>query len=416
MTRNATFAARYWAALTGGHPPGRRGAGGEPTFGRRYLAALSAPPPIAPRVGARANLWRLGSLTTAVVSGLTALFSLGAHVVPLTATSGAGTHLEPVPAALVAPAEVVVLVDQPAGPEALAREREATALIAAAEVSPLSSVTVLGYDGGPAVEVVCGRTVLAGEVERERLAECARTIPARQSAGDGHAPALARAVAEFEPTPAAHGTRLVFLLTGATPDRGGGRTPAPGNAASDLGRALASAREKGVRVEPIGFGGADRRVLDGYAAGASPCPAGGAPPRATVVADSKELPGVVLSVLAARCATGAHPVRNVRLTGRDEVVVPVHVPAGASSVAITVAKGDGRVAAAYSDPTGVQVPRSARTTGRPAADGRAGGAPDAVEVLRVAAPRPGPWHVHLTAPDDAGDWTARVGATWAAGT
>ncbi|MBB5957003.1 hypothetical protein FHS29_003596 [Saccharothrix tamanrassetensis] len=464
MTPHPSFAARYWAALTGSHPPGRRVAG--PTdrrFGRRFLAALTGVPapglvpaderdgaytlePIPVRlfvppgrssasvtvfetpfkgpivtVGRSPARWSRWLPTTV----LSVLAAVAAAVIPigyLSDDSGAGSHL----GVVVKPAEIVVLIDESGSvvPDDLAREREAAALIAASELSPDSTVTVLGFASddtgtGSAVDVVCPRMKSSGAAEREQFAGCIqkpRAWPPGEGVGGDHAQALAHAVAQFGPATTDTGPRLVFLLTDGRLDvidspEYGATAPPDVRTRTAMGRlkeTLAVARDKHVQIWPIGFGTADRGELDEYAAGGYRTTCRGPAPEAHMAGGSGELPRAVVSTLATSRCTGSGQVRSVPLVGRDEVQLPVTVPAHAVAVSIIVLKGDSVVAAKYFDPSSAEV-----TKAGPGASGAVSTQFGAVEVLRLTTPKPGVWHVRLTPPVDVGKWEVSASVAWA---
>jgi hypothetical protein len=102
------------------------------------------------------------------------------------------------------PMQVVVLVDESGSlsDDDVIREREAARTIAFSVLAPQSEISVVGFGssdapGQSAVHVVCKPTVLAGEQDRDSLAECIDDLHRRkpeEGADTDHAAALKQAL------------------------------------------------------------------------------------------------------------------------------------------------------------------------------------------------------------------------------
>lgn len=317
------------------------------------------------------------------------------------------------------PANIVVLVDESGSisPQDMLREREAATLIANAELSPKSVVSVVGFAssavGSPAVEMVCPPTILAGAAEREDLARCIGALHKRsRTEGDetDHVAALRQALSVLR---SADGVKLVFLLTDGKLDVSDspewGDTAQNRNAAARaaLIQTLAEAKDHGVQIWPIGFGQVDGPALNELAGGGyqQTCGPTSAPPSPTFVATSADIAAALLRAFAsARCADVGAVDSELESGTKQEV--RVIIPPGVTNVSIIVDKGGSWVRADFVDPDGRAVPRSGSELSGAYQVSETG---ESRLVLRISSAAPGTWKVRFTSP--AGAPTAKISTT-----
>ncbi|MEU0534996.1 VWA domain-containing protein [Amycolatopsis tolypomycina] len=328
----------------------------------------------------------------------------------------------------VKPAQIVLLVDESGSisAEDMVREQDAASLIAQADLSARSTVSVVGFasDSGtkPPVDVVCPPLVMAGPAERERISQCVRDLRKRTTAegtGTDHAEALKQAMSYLGNGSSDDGPKLIFLLTDGvldvsdSPRYGVGKTAQQRNDAAHevIRQNLAAAREHHVQIWPLGFGKVDKNALDEFARGGfqSSCGPQAPTPQATVVSGSADVAEALLrSFSSGRCA-GVGPVAKNELGSGGNLEVPVTVPAIATDGSIVVVKHDGRVVVDYTDPEGKPVPKSGQNaSGKFSVSGESGG----VEVLHIVDPVPGDWRVRLTSPAGVPPQDVLTTVTW----
>ncbi|WP_018682951.1 VWA domain-containing protein [Actinokineospora enzanensis] len=326
------------------------------------------------------------------------------------------------------PAQIVILVDESGsiGADDMVREQNAARLIAQGEFSTRSTVSVVGFasDNGTRspVDAVCPQVVVTGPAEREHLAECVGGLRKRSDGegnGTDHAQALAAALGYLGQGSPDDGPKLVFLLTDGVLDvtgsqqYGTGKTTAQITAAAQevIRTSLATARQRGVQVWPLGFGKVDEAALRAFAEGGYQGSCGPTVPKpsAKIVAGSADVGRAMLESYAnARCA-GQGPIVVQPLSPGSTVETQVSIPAIATDGAITVVKQDGRVRVDYLDPTGAPVPKTGSLpSGRFEVSGENGG----VEVLRITDPTPGTWTVRATSPPEVPQQEVLTTVTW----
>ncbi|WP_162186960.1 VWA domain-containing protein [Amycolatopsis vancoresmycina] len=373
------------------------------------------------------------------MSGRTGALPMAAAVLALTLlllSSGtwSGASATPMPRVAeqqgvgIKPVRMVILVDESGSISAqdMAREQDAASLISQAELSPNSTVSVVGFasDSGskPAVDVVCPPLTLAGPAERERIAQCVGELRKRtteEGAGTDHAEALKQALSYLDQGSSPDEQKMIFLLTdgvldvGDSPRYGVGKTAQQRNAAAHevIRENLVKARDAHVQIWPLGFGNVDKSALDEFAQGGfqNGCGPGVPQPSATVVSGSADVAAALLRSFSSGSCTGTGPVTQNQLGSGAGLDVPVTVPAIATDGSIVVVKHDGRVAVEYVDPQGTVVPKSGKTaSGQFSVSGESG----AVEVLHVVDPLPGTWHVRLTSLPDIPPQNVLTTVTW----
>ncbi len=349
-------------------------------------------------------------------ASLVAVFALGAAAGPAAPISAAAAPDDP----QIRPLHMVVLVDESGSinQEAMDREKDAALLIALGELSPESTVSVVGFasdnDGadGPQVPVdpVCPPTVVKTAQDRETLAGCVQNLRKRASAeGDGtdHALAMRQALGNLAGAPADQ-AKIVFLLTDGRLDVGDSQVYGKDNtgdlrneaARKDLRDQLAKAKELGVQVWPLGFGGnLDREQLDAFATGGSQetCGANSPKPQAKVVAGPDDVIASIKDAFSSsRCAGSGALVTTTSEPG-GTVEARVDIPAIATDGSIVVFRRDPRIQVSYEDPRGRVVPKSQQLDD---SSFQVSGVSGPVEALRVVNPLPGTWKIKLTTPAD----------------
>jgi hypothetical protein len=328
----------------------------------------------------------------------------------------------------IKPAQIVILVDQSGSisQEDMVRERNAASLLAQSELSARSTVSIVGFasDSGskPPVDVVCPPIVLAGAAERERIVQCVGDLRKRtkdEGAGTDHAEAFRQALSYLGQGTAADGPKLVFLLTDGvldvsdSPRYGVDKTGRQRNDAAQqvIGQTLATAKDKGVQVWPLGFGKVDKAALDAFAAAGfqGSCGPDVPKPSATVVSSSADVTGALLRSFSAGRCVGIGPIAGNQLASGRDIEVPLSIPAIATDGSIIVVKNDSRISVEYLDPQGRTVPKSgASDSGSFQVSGESG----AVEVLRVVNPVPGAWKVRITSSPDVPPQNVLTAVTW----
>ncbi|WP_186318905.1 vWA domain-containing protein [Streptomyces sp. SAJ15] len=325
----------------------------------------------------------------------------------------------------VKPIDFAVLVDvsDSLSDADLARETDAAALIAQAEISDRSRATVIGFGsaekpGQQPVREVCSPTV-TDEAGRQRLSRCAQQLKDRAGNRVGPGTDFPAALTQAVDRLGEHGSdttpKVVFLLTDGKLDVADspayGTDPASrrANAAKKLRETLDRARREQVQIWPLGFGdGIDRDALRAMAAGGyrNDCPdRPGSTPRMRVADSATEVDRALhVTFAAARCGdveegTSARPPGELKVT----------IPPIATDGSITVTKHDPRVTVTYYDPEDNRVPAHGTAHGsRFDVSGQDG----PVEALRVRDPLPGTWRVKLSAPEGHRDHPATVRAIW----
>ncbi|WP_157537755.1 vWA domain-containing protein [Kitasatospora azatica] len=334
------------------------------------------------------------------------------------------------PAASAAPAAIgpvnyAVVVDESGSLKGddMAREQEAALRIALGDVSPASTVTVLGFASANnrsqnAVDEVCPPTTLDA-ASRDRLGSCVGQLRSRkqEEGWDTDFPtAISQAVHLLGSGTDPNTPRVLFLLTdgkldvGTSEDSPYGEPAHRTQAAQDaLVRELAAAAAAKVQVWPMGFGtDIDKGELDlmaasGYQSGCVDLP--DAKPRATAVPSSDAVGAALQTAFAA-----AHCLRATTGTsGHPPVDLQVRISPLATVGSIVVDKGDPQVTASYFDPNGRQVSGTGASNG---SSFELAGRGQTVESLRITDPVPGLWRVHLDAPSDHRDKLATVSVLW----
>lgn len=365
---------------------------------------------------------RRSAIRKAVASAMITVAVLGSFSGSSEATGVAAQNSGPVPQ----PANIVILVDESGSisPADMAREQEAASIIAQADLSARSTVSVVGFasDNGARspVDIACPPLVISGAAERDRLSRCVGDLRKRTRAeGDGtdHAEALRQGLSYA--TSGTSGPRVIFLLTdGAldvsdSPRYGVDKTATQRNGAAKalIEQSLSEARDNRVQVWPLGFGHVDKAALDGFAAGGyqGTCGASTPKPSATIVSTSADVAGALLRAhSSSRCVGGGRLHESPLPTG-GTIDVPVTIPAIATDGSIVVVKRDSRVAVEYIGPDGEVVPKSGTVGG---ATYEVSGESGAVEVLRVVNPRPGRWTARITSVPDLPAQSILTAVTW----
>ncbi|MFJ7069169.1 vWA domain-containing protein [Streptomyces sp. NPDC101115] len=390
-----------------------------------------------PRQSLRKGGPLLRGLLTGVPPVLSALLVLSA---PLGGPAAAAPYAQHPRQAVAAdpaegadPIDFAVVVDQSASlsDEDLARETEAAALLSQGEISERSRAAVIGFGssekaGQSPVREVCPPTVVDA-AGRQRLSDCVKELNRRDRStmgpGTDFPAAVRQAVTRLTEgggpgaadDKARKTPKVVFLLTDGrldvsdSPEYGTDGPSRQSNGEKRLTEELARAREAGVQIWPLGFGGEiDRAALTamaegGYRGACSDVP--GSVPRMRVVAGSAEIDKALQETFAAaRCARISHGT-----VGKPPADLYVSIPPIATDGSLTVSKHDPKVRVTYYDPAGRKVPT------RGDFDGSAfevSGADGPVEALRVKNPLPGRWRVRVEAPEGHRDREVAVRAIW----
>ncbi|MEV4140697.1 vWA domain-containing protein [Dactylosporangium sp. NPDC049742] len=329
----------------------------------------------------------------------------------------------------VKPIDLVVAVDESGSlrQEDVLQEKAAAATIALGELSAQSRVVVFGFaskGSKPAVESQrCELQPGAGAADRENMSRCIQqNINRRASDGDGDdtdfVAALNQGISDL-------GTgdrpKLLFLLTDGKLDVRGDTSYGPNETAQqqhadDLLRrqVLPKAKERGIQVWPLGFGGdIDQAMLEFFAAngGRAHCDGREVTPTFTPVQDSggaRLLKAMQEAFAAARCG-GSSFAEPTTLDGGGEVTLKVRIPAIATDGTITVYKADPAVSVTFTDPDGKKAPSSGEVDG---STFELAGNSGTVEALRIRNPKPGDWTVKLVAPGGMSKQLVTASALW----
>ncbi|MEU1516577.1 vWA domain-containing protein [Streptomyces sp. NPDC005811] len=356
-----------------------------------------------------------------VAGGATALLA----ALLLTGTAAVGQTpwaARPAAADTPDPISLAVAVDESSslsGPD-VERERDAAQRIALSEISPASRLTVFGFasaddDAQRAVDEVCPTTTMS-EVAREKLGTCIGRLDRRgpgKGTGTDFPAAIRQGIARL-----AEGTasapRILFLLTDGVLDvssskaYGDDKQSRQANGERELTRALAEARAARVQIWPLGFGDVDAAALRAMAAGGYQGACVDLPqakPASRTVGDSAALGDAVHKAFAsARCL-----ISDPTHQDTPPATFRLRISPLATLATIVVSKGDPEVKVRIRAPGGKEIAGSGD-------DGVSSyeltGTDQEVESLRIVAPRPGTWTVHLTAPEGHGGKLASVGVQW----
>jgi hypothetical protein len=333
------------------------------------------------------------------------------------------------PPPTVKPAQIVILVDESGSisDADIERERDAASLIAQAEFSPSSTISVIGFasandTGQSAVDAVCPPITVSTAQDQQALADCVRKLRKRaktEGNGTDHAAALNQALPNLIGPGRPDGPRMIFLLTDGkldvsdSPQYGLNNDGDQRNKAAlnEVDKTLAAARQANITVWPLGFGDVDRQQLDRFAAGGSQgsCGPNSPKPSATVVAGSSDvLAALHKAFQLGRCAGGGEIQRRDLLPGQT-VDATVTIPTIATDGSIVVVKHDPRIAVSFIDPTGATVPKSGEVNG---STFQGSGANGGVEALRVVNPVAGAWTVRLVSFPDVPPVEINAVVTW----
>ncbi|WP_394614868.1 vWA domain-containing protein [Lentzea sp. JNUCC 0626] len=390
------YRTRCWADLTARRPDRSPVEG---SFGRRYLAALLGTPTLAPPVEqtqpARQRSF-FGPLLAA--ASIVAVVTLAVWVVTPGPPSLNTVAVESVE---VHTSRIVIALDESASmtPEDLAHERQAAEFVVRSQLSPRSSVAVLGFSDD--AQVLCPMRTLAGKAERDAMSDCIKNLENRRpNGGTNHVAAMREALSQFVGTEPGD-RRMIFLLTD-------GRLDVDTDPEADraLKEETSKARNGNVQIWPIGFGPeVDREALSELAAGGYPGSCDDVlrrPGALTVWTSAGLIAGLAQSTADAQCA-GVASVQN--LQDRD-VQFTVRVPEGAKAAAIVLLKDAADVNVRLFDSENRPVPKSGRF-GEITVE--TDGERDLVEVIRLTGENPGGWRVIVDSPGRA----VTVFATWA---
>ncbi|WP_030440432.1 choice-of-anchor X domain-containing protein [Actinoplanes subtropicus] len=346
-------------------------------------------------------------------------------------SSGGVAEAAPDTTGEVQPIHLVIAVDESGSlsESDIGQERIAAASIAMSELSPQSDVTVFGFGsntgGVPAVDGrrICSLKPGAAAQDREAVGNCVEQNIARRERGKGDntdfVAALNQGLDALTRPPRDDRPRLLLLLTDGRLDVRGDRNYGEDEASQQRYAqeqleklVVPKAHGAGVQIWPIGFGSdIDFEMLKFLASngGLTGCEDHQAAPVAKRAADATAAVAAMMDAFVqARCLDqNRSPQRPLGDGG--QVDLQVSVPAIATDGAINVVKGDPRVKVAYLDPTGKQAPAVGTvddTTYELA------GTSGVVESMRIRNPRPGTWHVRLTAPADLTDRMVSATAIW----
>ncbi len=317
-----------------------------------------------------------------------------------------------VPPPTLRPVQIVVLVDESGSisPVDIEREADAARMIALGELSPQSTVSVVGFGsenglpGSSPVDPYCPPTRLDSAANQQFLAECVGRLHRRQEDegnGTDHVNALRQALnylREGAPTE----PKIIFLLTdgklnvessssfGATLS-GPERTEA---ARQQIPGLLKELDQAGVQVWPIGFGAVDLAQLDAIAAGAARTGCGLATPRprAVVINSSADLHKAIDEAYSAARCVELGQTAPAALAPAPATMLSVTIPEIATDGSILVFKHDPAVHVTYFDPAGNLVPPSGAFEG---STFDLSGQNSPVESLRIVDPAPGEWSIRL---------------------
>ena len=309
------------------------------------------------------------------------------------------------------PVQIVVLVDESGSlsTDDIAREKDAARLIAQGELSPESTIAVVGFasSDGPGqspVDPVCPPTKLDSAQQRQFLADCIgqlRERGANEGNGTDHVAALRQAL-DYLDDSSVDQPKIVFLLTDGQLDVS--NSPTYGKdlnaeernevARQQIPGVLDELNRAGVQVWPLGFGDVDRAQLESFAAGAAQlsCGVRATTPYATVIGGSADLLSAVRDTYATAHCLGSSEIPSGPLPSGGSAELSVDIPAIATDGAILVFKRDPQVTVSYLDPEGTTVPKEG-TLGISTFE--VSGENTEAESLRIVDPMPGRWTVVL---------------------
>ncbi|GAB3260970.1 vWA domain-containing protein [Kineosporia babensis] len=318
--------------------------------------------------------------------------------------------------------DAVVLVDQSGSlsDEDVARESEAVSAIAQSGLSARSRVTVVGFGsnngGQSATTTFCPPTILRDSAARQSLADCSDTI-ARRTAEEGndtdHAAAVGQAIDVLQQDSPKGAIKAVFFLTdgrldvrnspnyGAAQDR---------NAAAQvqLDKHLATAKDQGIQVWPLGFGAEiDEPALQALAAGGAQgdvrCQA---KPQARVVRSSADVQWTLVKAAAGATCSFVEDPDTGKIDPNGTEDLKVSISPLATNGSIIVAKGDPAIKVTYLKPGGGEVTSSGQ---QGESTYERSGDNTRTDTLSIVNPDPGEWTVRLEAPK--GIERQQIGAT-----
>lgn len=358
---------------------------------------------------------------------------------PASVTATTGNFYKSMPFSQAKSVNVVILADESGSiaqtPNALAGERQAAIEIIQAAWSPSSQIAVYGFGSAPsgrgataseAVDELCRLTELNTSTNLTSLTRCANLIAPRTRPGEGNtdfAAALMQAQSVLNAPDPLHRVPLIFILTDGMLDVGPNSpylprpsTTAQGDNAAQqqlTGTILPSLRQFGAEVWPLGFGQANKKELDTFAAGGAQfnryCAADTrAVPKLTVVPSKftgtqetqKIEDGLLRAFAAATCGTvSPGPWQTIRPGG--SVRVPVNIDPLTEFGSIVVNKGSPRVEVTYTDSDGGSISDNPANSGRTSLHSEAyalgtGGSLSTQEALHLQNPVPGQWTVTFT--------------------
>ncbi len=373
------------------------------------------------------------ALLAAVLFGTGAIVPASAQTAPgpsagTTASPGTGGTSE------VKPVRSVVLVDESGSlsPDDVNKEKDAARKLVNAQLSPRSTIAVIGFasadaPGQVAVDRVCPETDVSNAANQKFLSDCIgqlRPRTANEGNNTDHVAALDEALATFRQSPG-DSPKIVFLLTDGKLDVPAtlryGNDPEERNetAAHLLTDAIARARADEVQIWPLGFGSKngsssiDGAALDRFAQGGyqgSCSRLDTAKPHKEVVNDLNEVKGAVLQMYAlASCSYYDDLPPIAPISDGQTREVAVEIPKISTDGSIVVTKVDPAVEVSYFDPNNAKVPDSGtvnRSTFTRSTKN------STVESLRIRNPKPGTWKVVLKAPEGAPSLPIDVDVIW----
>lgn len=315
------------------------------------------------------------------------------------------------------PLQIVVLVDESGSlsDTDVAGEKDAANLIVRGELSPASTVSVLGFgsSNGPgqkAIDPVCGDGRPLSEA-REETSQCVATVHRRTEA-EGNNTDFISALNEsahylLKPdTP-----RIIFILTDGklqVPDSNNypGSTAAQKQdaAQAQLPLILGRLRDQGIQVWPLGFGTQiDEPQLRQLAEGAAgpTCPQKTDQPRQTIIKDSQQLLETIGDVFSRASCDGPTKFVDKPLSSGADAELNVEIPQTATDGKIIVYKRNPNVKVTYFPPgSQTQTPTNGDMNGSTYS---LDGDQTDTESLSVTNPNPGKWTIKLKSPANAPD-------------
>ncbi|MGQ0777882.1 MAG: VWA domain-containing protein [Pseudonocardiales bacterium] len=310
------------------------------------------------------------------------------------------------------PVQIVVLVDESGSlsTDDIAREKDAARLIAQGELSPESTIAVVGFasSDGPGqspVDPVCPPSKLDSTQKRQFFADCIGQLRERgadEGNGTDHVAALRQAL-DYLDDSSVDQPKIVFLLTDGqldvsnSPAYGRSRSAEERNevARQQIPGVLDDLGQAGVQVWPLGYGDVDAAQLESFAAGAAQrsCGVQTPTPRATpVIGGSADLLRAIRDAYATAHCLGPGEIPSGPLPSGGSAELSVDIPAIATDGAILVFKRDPQVTVSYLDPEGTTVPKEG-TLGISTFE--VSGENTEAESLRIVDPMPGRWTVVL---------------------